>query len=358
MWTLAPEPLEDELLSSWLLRWAMRTGCDPLVLTGAIWPTWRAWSVDVDRSLSEERIQQLSCRTQLDLERIGGLTVKPISSGVMKGGSQTTWPWLLTLGARNRRRMSGLQYCPVCLSHDCVPYYRRRWRMAWNTVCCVHAVVLLDQCPHCSAPVQPHKLSSEDADVGLCSSCKKSLSDIVPVCADRMRLALQDCFERADAGQQVSVPFDHLVNEEWFDVMRHFVGLLRSPSLNRSLRFQSFLAMCGINLHARVIPASGLPFELLPVGERSRLLGGAWTMLQNPKSRLIEFASKSGVTGKMLLGIGQTTHPKSIVEIAECLSNGSSRSGVKRSSGIPRPRSRHAVRRMLVLLQRRQACQR
>ncbi|MFE8730337.1 TniQ family protein, partial [Aeromonas hydrophila] len=50
IWPVQISPFKDELLSSWLVRASLAHGCDPMSLTSAVWPTWRAWTVDIDRT--------------------------------------------------------------------------------------------------------------------------------------------------------------------------------------------------------------------------------------------------------------------------------------------------------------------
>lgn len=58
-WALSVPLLPEESLSSWLVRAAMRQGCDPLSLTGAIWPSWRVWTRDIDREIPLTKIRPL-----------------------------------------------------------------------------------------------------------------------------------------------------------------------------------------------------------------------------------------------------------------------------------------------------------
>ncbi|WP_369124446.1 TniQ family protein, partial [Undibacterium sp. CCC2.1] len=57
-----------------------------------------------------------------------------------------------------KRNAYGLQFCPTCLAEDSVPYFRRRWRVAFYTVCNEHKTMLLDRCPKCGSSVAAHRL--------------------------------------------------------------------------------------------------------------------------------------------------------------------------------------------------------
>ena len=143
---------------------ALRQGCDPLSLTGAIWPTWRIWTRDIDREIPLARMRPLvnasgisSAKFQKagmrdDCEKVVGYSLP----------ETRTWPWLLALGSRNRTRHGGQQVCTLCLAEDSTPYLRRHWRFAWHTGCRFHGVQLVDECPACKAPIEPHRLTAED----------------------------------------------------------------------------------------------------------------------------------------------------------------------------------------------------
>ena len=162
-WALSVPLLPEESLSSWLVRAALRQGCDPLSLTGAIWPTWRIWTRDIDREIPLARMRPLvnasgisSAKFQKagmrdDCEKVVGYSLP----------ETRTWPWLLALGSRNRTRHGGQQVCTLCLAEDSTPYLRRHWRFAWHTGCRFHGVQLVDECPACKAPIEPHRLTAE-----------------------------------------------------------------------------------------------------------------------------------------------------------------------------------------------------
>jgi hypothetical protein len=51
-------------------------------------------------------------------------------------GEQGTLTWMQTMRMYRWQRQSfGQQFCPVCLRHDAVPYFRKTWRLALKTFC-------------------------------------------------------------------------------------------------------------------------------------------------------------------------------------------------------------------------------
>ncbi|NWN84126.1 MAG: TniQ family protein [Halomonas sp.] len=173
-WALRVPLLADESLSSWLARAALRQGCDPLVLTGTLWPGWRVWTRDIDREIPITRMGPLVSASGMPSSEFQNAALRGICERVAGYPlpENRTWPWLLTLGSRNRTRHGGQQCCPLCLAQDARPYYRRAWRLAWQVGCISHGVPLVDQCPACQAPIEPHRLVAEDTHLGQCARCR------------------------------------------------------------------------------------------------------------------------------------------------------------------------------------------
>ena len=48
-------------------------------------------------------------------------------------------------------------FCPKCIAEDAIPYFKRRWRLAFSTICTKHKYYLLDACPKCKSPIEPHR---------------------------------------------------------------------------------------------------------------------------------------------------------------------------------------------------------
>lgn len=97
VWPRTPPIMEDELLSSWLVRTALAHGCAPLALAGIVWPGWRAFCGDLDRGMSAERAGSLA--------RLAGCTASQVQSCCLGSFVEMlwgkpwnhvgTWPWIL-----------------------------------------------------------------------------------------------------------------------------------------------------------------------------------------------------------------------------------------------------------------------
>lgn len=225
-WAIHVAMLPDELLSSWLVRVALAQGCDPMHLTGSLWPRWRAWTVDLDRGLRADRLAMLAARSGLDASRLEAAMLHPLLALVAPSvrSEQAMWPWVLAVGSRNRRRYGGLQFCPSCLAEDMTPYFRRVWRLAWHVGCMRHDTLLADHCGRCRAPVEPHRVRAGDVTLCRCPSCGHDLreSTTVSVCPDA--LAFQGLADQVLASGQGIWLTSVVAREVWFGLAAKSAG--------------------------------------------------------------------------------------------------------------------------------------
>lgn len=187
-WPVHPQPLEDEALSSWMVRLAHGNGFK----TQTFYAHWLGrsqplWNRDIDRQAPHSLLNQMARWTGFSMEKMQRLCLKSFDGYVyedcVRGGF---CDWLLPLGIHHRtRRRGGMQFCPECLAMDAEPYLRRTWRMAWATVCTRHSRLLADRCPECSSPVQPHRVDMQQRSglgkgltIATCCTCGLDLRTI------------------------------------------------------------------------------------------------------------------------------------------------------------------------------------
>lgn len=272
-WPVPVYPLPDELLSSWLVRAAFALGCEPMSLTSALWPSWIAWKMDIDRSLADERMKILFESSGLPIDEITRMTLLHHVDGrfFLHGKGLVVLPWIITLGQKNLHHIMGVQFCPECFRSS-TPYYRWQWRTALFTRCTTHQCLLVASCPVCHTAVQYHRLSLGAPHVGVCFSCGYDFREIPaqPPDPDKMifqTLATQVCEKGvADWGsEQISAV-------EWFALMRMFLHLIRKAARQRSSsHLRHFFTATEIDLAAFELFPKKIAMESLLASERDAL---------------------------------------------------------------------------------------
>jgi hypothetical protein len=160
IWPIHLKPLDDELLSCWMVRLARAYGVKPVWFWNRVWKRDAVAYRFVDRSAPVELLLLLSAGTGTCYERVVQTTLQPL--------------------ANVRSILSpvpSLRYCPECLAADPVPYFRRQWQMGFLLVCPLHGVRLRAACHRCREPLTPELLGLDAASVGCCSHCRADLRE-------------------------------------------------------------------------------------------------------------------------------------------------------------------------------------
>ncbi|NYS76586.1 TniQ family protein [Halomonas glaciei] len=352
-WTLRVPLLADEALSSWLAKAALRQGCDPLALTGAIWPGWRVWTRDIDRGIPDARLDPLV--------QVSGIPASDFEQAALRGvyeqisghplAENRSWPWLLALGTRNRVHHGGQQFCSLCLTQDITPYFRRAWRMAWHVGCPLHDVLLLDACPTCHAPIEPHRLVAEDKHIAQCARCKLDWRHVActPISQDALRF--QQLADEVLQRDHAVLGDKAISASEWFAVNAFLLGVIRRASRWPASELTFALQSLGISVTERLLPVTGLSFELLPVSERSAMLTTIQRMLDIGLDEMFEAFHRNEVMATALHDPRKS--PPEVIR--PMMVNGSPRQKTSRGdlqSGH-QPKSERAVRAAWARLKRR-----
>lgn len=298
------------------------------------------------------------------LARMSGITASKFEAATLRPTAAATtqtpldrlaiWPWILALGSRNRMHHGGLQYCPCCLREDRKPYYRTQWRLAWHTGCAVHGVFLLDRCPRCNAPLEPHRLSAQAnhlATCATCATCQRDLRDASSALLPSAAHAFQRAADETLKAGQGFYGTKRLSTGGFLELSRYFVMLLRKVALTRAQRLVSFAQAQGVDADNLWLPATGLALELLPVEERALLLEGAWKMLDAGPERFLAVAKDASLT-KASLEAQHRHIPDLIATLIGVLPEKSVPRKHGTRSARHRPRSRQTVMGMFARLQR------
>ena len=355
-WPLPTPLLPDEILSSWLVRAALKQGCSPMTLAATLWTDWRMWTIDTDRNLSSGRLKVLSLRSGIREDFIRAATLAPTIGKTQHRplSKNITWPWTLTIGARNTKRRNGLQYCPLCLTGDASPYFRINWRFAWHTGCERHQCALLDRCWYCQSPVEPHRLTELSSSAAVCSSCNKALAEGPQSKGCPYALAFQQACDQVLTTGFFKQPIGEGTLVEWFPLANFFVTLIRRTACTQTEAQISLFNLLNIELPPGFPIALGTNKEWLSVKHRQVLFNTAWQLMITDRE---DFRSKLLESGISKQGFAEQIDfvPPALQELLDLLPDARHKQRKPRRSKKPGPRPRREVERMMARLQKRLA---
>lgn len=203
LWRIRPRPKPRESLSSWLIRISKAKGTKHHSLIEELAPGCEFWTRDGDLVAPPELLRALAARTGIPFERVRQMalgTYEGVLDESISGQNQSFM--VVPLGVRHRIRKShGQAFCPQCLA-EADPYLPLTWRLRLFPTCTKHGVVLLDGCPRCDAPYQPHR-----SGFRACSQCSLDLTTHSAKPADASVLAFQAHNERVLDGAAVAWPY-------------------------------------------------------------------------------------------------------------------------------------------------------
>lgn len=288
-WPFRGRPKPDELLSSWFLRAANAMEMKPFAL-GHL--TWRArpppLARDMDNLADDRILAAMAAATATPLSACRQTALSSYEGRLFevhqpRGRSA----WIMPLGVRGRlRNHPGLQFCPSCLSET--PYYRRRWRVSWSTVCIVHRLRLLDRCSGCDTALAPYR----SVDGFSCFKCG------LPLCQSEQRPAtprmvrFQSAHERILTDGWGALGRDHFpYSIQYFQTIRH---VARSLSLGqRSHAFCSAAAQAWGGDPTTFTFGNQRDLDSLSADDRYRLYDLVSRLLDDWPERFIETARSS-----------------------------------------------------------------
>ena len=190
LWPIRFKPLPDELLSSWLMRLSHGHGMKVQTFCNLIFGNrHQVWNRDIDRLAPTWLLDELIFRTGTPSNVAYGTTLKAFE-GILYGSFKPagTLQWIQTLKMYHRKRQGfGLQLCPYCIQEDEIPYFRKAWRITFNTICPTHRCMLIDRCPSCSLGIAFHRVETglkkiDDLNWSLssCHHCSYEIANCKP----------------------------------------------------------------------------------------------------------------------------------------------------------------------------------
>lgn len=298
LWPIHFKPLPDELLSSWLVRLALSHGLKVQTFCNLIFGSrLQVWNRDIDRLAPEWLITELSDRTGTSIEQVMATTLQSYQGIVYhRHRASGTLSWIQSLKLHHRKFEGfGLQFCPNCLAEDEEPYFRKSWRVVFNTLCATHNCMLHDRCPHCGHGVAFHRNDMRHAEyvttVSLkeCHYCGFDLSE---------SQSIRPNYVDSNIGEFLSNLSRKLLNEALADhdignllIMHHFAKLIFTK--NSTVKLYSHLCdVMGIN---EVTLNTKVDIEGVDIETRHHVVQLIAYLMLDLKPRL-----KKAITGKVI----------------------------------------------------------
>lgn len=318
------QPLEDEILSSWIIRNSIANGSDPSSWAGAIWPKWRAWTRDLDRMLPEARLHDLSKSSGLDAAALRNMTLEPLIGKILNTSrlkNKEAWKWVIPTGSRNKTKINGLHFCPKCIARK-PSYYKKSWRLSWVVACPIHELLLINKCPSCDQSVSPHLVTYLQTDITQCISCDFNLTQAKQLSVDSDAFWLQELMNRSiENTKKVTLPLGINQYVELFDAIQ-FLMVFFQNSLKNSQSYKLLHDYLGLNsLENYHTPSSGIRIEARMYLERHFLMIATGRLLKLTLSKIISLFTDIGITQQMFM-ISKTSS-STIIEINDSLPDNS-----------------------------------
>jgi len=179
-----PQPLEDELISSWFCRTAIGNLTVPITFLNLYLGDYKTvFFSDFDWN-REDFIKAISQKVGFSKEKVFSITLRSYEGYLFEAQNKfsSNKPFINPVGFRGgRNRRCGLRFCPYCLRES--EHFRKKWRLTFSTACVKHRVFLIDRCPECGEPLTIQKWRNDKLNFH-CWKCgfefKKAETERVP----------------------------------------------------------------------------------------------------------------------------------------------------------------------------------
>lgn len=159
---IVPIPFEDELFSSWLIRTAYAHNTHPHTFIQLhLNRNYQYMSNNnLDVVVNDDELEKLEfkCNNKIELH---SLTLKVYNGFLQENMINNGFNKLLC----------NLRFCPICLREDNIIYFRKHWKIVFNTICEKHKCFLYDSCPNCNSVIDISKMFMNKLTFKYCNSC-------------------------------------------------------------------------------------------------------------------------------------------------------------------------------------------
>lgn len=292
------KPLPNELLSSWIIRYAKALKTKSHTFCKFIFPEQNVWNADIDLYPSDDFLKELVMKTGLTETQVYNTTLKSYHPNLF-----VEWSTSLFLPIRifhRTRKGNGLMACPSCFKKDAIPYFRKEWRVAFMVSCPECQTMLIDHCPKCKSPIAFHRLevgSKElplEKDICLCYKCGFDLRECKPVPCVLNLLRLQNRFKiLMERGYDKHFQYSHL----YFEVVKQIAWLLDSTTPKLAAFNELVSSQSGINS----LQIKKTEFQKKDLVQRALILTKIAWMFEKWPHRLIDVSKKTKTYKSYLL---------------------------------------------------------
>jgi hypothetical protein len=315
------QPKDGELFSSWLFRLAVKNVTKVHTFCRFHLPGQNIWNRDIDRLVSITTIERLSLLTEIPFQTIYQLTIRSYEKEVFENCiTNTKQKWVLPLGVYHRTwKNYGLQYCPVCLSKDEEPYFRKSWRLGLSVACTKCHTLLHDRCPNCNTPITFFR-----TDVGFKTSIAQKEITICSHCDFDLRNSPRHPPVIGTIGFQTKINNvlrkktwrEHYPSYEYFDALYQILKMVRSESRS----FRSFTSLIASFEDLRISKLnSERDFEKICTIDREHLLRISSWILEGWPHRFVQLCKTTRLTTSIALKDGVSLPRWFIAEAAQHL---------------------------------------
>lgn len=313
LWLYRTKPREDELFSSWLVRLAhgLAVKIQPFVVH-LLGMSPGFWTDDVDRYPNRRALRILSAATAVPMARLDAIGLSAYQGFLWPSfNPKGALAWVMPIGRNGRRRRGhGQLFCRQCLAADEQPYFRRRWRLAFNVACELHDILLDDACRICGAPIEFHvgdfgkRLLDFECHIARCGTCGADYRTAAPEDDRPVSVALLAFQSELNVtlrrGWSPALPGGVCYSFLAFEGLRCIVRLLVSHSRAGRLRDQVSLQEGDLPLNIPALRPQPL-FEELRVGDRARILRWCADITRSWPDEFIRLCREARVSSTYIL---------------------------------------------------------
>jgi hypothetical protein len=225
-WAEKPSPLNNESLSSWMIRTALANLNSLSSLLDYIqdyYLDYKIYTINKDYDLEwfPDLMELFSDKTETPINSLKSMSLSHLNfkvDEITKVKDDSTWRnniyqelWLTKWKSRYG---TGLRFCPLCFKEDKTPFFKNRWRLRYITFCPDHKCLLENTCPNCNRYIAPSRLKW-DYSINQCYNCGFDLSLANPILFDKNDKILKISTEYLTSPKLTLNEIYRVLSESW-----------------------------------------------------------------------------------------------------------------------------------------------